>query len=179
MVDAAQRTDAMLRDLVEFVELYVSGTTPISRRKVDLKLLCERVIDSMQGSNPESSIVFTCGASVEGCWDPDRLAVLLSRLIENALEHGPARRPIRVTVAGSESSAVLEVASARPIIDAALLAHIFEPFVRGTCNPLDGDSGLGLGLFLAQAVARAHGGQINLTCDSVTGTTFRVTLPRA
>jgi signal transduction histidine kinase len=57
-----------------------------------------------------------------------------------------------------------------------MLPEIFEPF-RSTRPYARRGGGLGLGLFIANAIARAHGGGIEV--DSSGGaTTFRLTLPR-
>jgi signal transduction histidine kinase len=62
-----------------------------------------------------------------------------------------------------------------------VLPHVFDPFRRArTPNPADGaPAGLGLGLFIACEITRAHGGEIRVTSDAARGTTFVVTLPRA
>jgi signal transduction histidine kinase len=52
--------------------------------------------------------------------------------------------------------------------------HIFDPFRRGSRK----GNGLGLGLFIASEIARAHGGQITVTSTATDGTTFSLELPR-
>ena len=66
-----------------------------------------------------------------------------------------------------------------PRIDEALLGHIFDPLVRGNheSRPQGGDASLGLGLYIASQIARAHGGDIAVRSDE-TGTAFTVHLPR-
>jgi signal transduction histidine kinase len=56
---------------------------------------------------------------------------------------------------------------------------LFEPFRRtaGPAAPGSGGTGLGLGLFIAREIARAHGGEITMRSED-DGTTFEVTLPR-
>jgi signal transduction histidine kinase len=57
------------------------------------------------------------------------------------------------------------------------LEGIFEPFRRGASpGPLDGS--VGLGLYIAWHVARAHGGLIHVTSSAENGTTFRLILPK-
>ncbi|MBW1946074.1 MAG: sensor histidine kinase, partial [Deltaproteobacteria bacterium] len=55
------------------------------------------------------------------------------------------------------------------------LSHIFERFYRG--DPSRSQSGAGLGLSLAQAIARAHGGHIEVSSKPGQGSTFQITLP--
>ena len=66
--------------------------------------------------------------------------------------------------------------SNRGTIPSEILPRIFEPFRSGRHNTTRGD-GLGLGLFIAKAIARAHGGglEVNSANDE---TMFRLVLPR-
>jgi signal transduction histidine kinase len=58
-----------------------------------------------------------------------------------------------------------------------LLPGIFDPFRSRKVNQGRG-GGLGLGLFIAKAIASAHGGNIHVVSSSDAGTTFRLVLPR-
>jgi C4-dicarboxylate-specific signal transduction histidine kinase len=62
------------------------------------------------------------------------------------------------------------------VIPPDVVPHLFTPFQRGD-SPKAGD-GLGLGLFIAQQIARAHGGDITVASCASEGTLFRVELPR-
>ena len=62
-------------------------------------------------------------------------------------------------------------------ISEADLLHIFERFYR--CDQSRSEPGTGLGLSLARAIARAHGGDITVTSTVNQGSTFTITLPKA
>lgn len=178
LVEAIGRTDSALHDLIDFVLLNTQGTFRIARRRMDLKLLCERVIDTLQRAHPQHAFVLACGSKVEGDWDPDHVASLLSRLVLNAIERGSPQRVIRVAVQDFGDSAVLDVHNQGPTVDEVDLESLFEPFARSAERP-GGCGSLGLGLHLSREIARAHGGRLEAYCDGVAGTTLRVTLPRA
>jgi signal transduction histidine kinase len=74
--------------------------------------------------------------------------------------------------ASGGAAAVLRVRNAGEGIPASLLPHVFDRFVRG-----QGSTGLGLGLYLAREIARAHGGEVSADADPGGGTSFRVRLP--
>jgi signal transduction histidine kinase len=175
----ANRESAMLRDMLAFVQSAMWGRIRITRRRMDLRLLCERVLDAMQVNHPDRAIALASGSRVEGEWDPDQMATLLSRLLLNAAEHGAPNKKIVVRVAAVDASAVIEVASAGAGLDDEVMGRLFEPFNCGPSKRSDGVEGLGLGLYLANEVARAHSGRIDVSSDGATGTTFRVTMPRA
>jgi signal transduction histidine kinase len=72
----------------------------------------------------------------------------------------------------------VEVHNEGPPIPAELLPRIFEPFRRAT----DGGHptpGLGLGLFIVQQIAHAHGGRVEVRSTRADGTTFTLRLPRS
>jgi phosphoserine phosphatase RsbU/P len=177
IADSASRSAQMLADLVDFVQSELGGGIPIVKRAVDLRVVCERAVDAIQRSHPFQAVEFLRAPRVDGQWDPDRIETLLSRLVLNAFEHGSGGRGARVRVEAAPQHAVLEVWNAGPAIDEVLMRRMFEPFARGPFAKAE--SGLGLGLYLVRAIARAHGGRIEVKSDVREGTTFRAILPRA
>ena len=55
---------------------------------------------------------------------------------------------------------------------------IFEPFRRAVSGEPTPSSGLGLGLFIVQRIAQAHGGSVEVRSTEDAGTTFTLRLPR-
>jgi signal transduction histidine kinase len=177
---AARRQQRMLRDLLGFVQASMWGPIRVRRRRVDLSLLCERFFDAFQGRNPDCAIALVSGKRIEGQWDPDLVASLLSQLAVNAVEHGDAGKAVRVVVRALDDDAMIEITSAGPALGEEVVARLFEPFNCGPSELSDESERLGLGLFLANEIARAHSGRIDAWSDPAKATTtFRVTLPRA
>jgi signal transduction histidine kinase len=105
--------------------------------------------------------------------DTPRVARLLSNLIGNALTHGAADRP--VSIHGSTKDGLLElfVTNEGNPIPPAVMGRLFEPFFRGAAQP--NHLGLGLGLYIAAQIARAHGGKLDVTSTPAeTRFTFRM-----
>jgi sigma-B regulation protein RsbU (phosphoserine phosphatase) len=137
------------------------------------------VVDAIQRSRPFHTIELVRAPRIEGLWDPDRLGQLLSKLVCNAIEHGAGARGVSVRLEAAVDHAVLSVWNGGPAIDEVLARRMFEPFVRGPLAQADDRPGLGLGLYLVRAIARAHGGRIEVVSNAREGTTFRVILPRS
>ena len=106
--------------------------------------------------------------------DPERIARVLSNLLSNALSHGAPGRPVTVDVRSTDGKLVLSVHNEGPPIPAETRAHLFEPYTRGGAT--GARSGLGLGLYIVERIAHAHGGTIEVTSDE-TGTRFVLTMP--
>jgi len=86
---------------------------------------------------------------------------------------------VRVLVIGEEAEVRFEVRNSGPTIDPAVL-KIFDPLKRGLqqdSSP-DGEGSLGLGLFIAREIVKAHGGEISARREA-TETVFAVRLPRS
>jgi signal transduction histidine kinase len=175
--EAAERAEEMMRNVLDFVR-FTTGGVRIVPRRIELNRLCERVVDAIHTKYPDRSMLFTSDARVEGEWDPDRIATLVSHLVINAIEHGPPRPAIRIGLRASPEQAVFEVWSGGSI-DPGLSNRIFEPFARARSQGRGPSAGLGLGLFLAREIARAHGGALDVQSGKSDGATFRVTLPRS
>jgi heavy metal sensor kinase len=101
---------------------------------------------------------------------------MISNLLDNAIKYSPPGGMVEVTLsAEAAQSLVLSVHDTGTGISPDDLPHLFERFFRG--DPSRTQTGAGLGLSLAQAVARAHGGNIEVSSQPDRGSTFQVSLP--
>ncbi len=173
---AAAEADAFVVDLLNFVRAGVGGVVAV-RRSIDLKVVCERAVDAISARYPHRQMTFTSDRHVDGHWDPEGIESLLSKLVLNAILHGPPVPPVAISVRGLGEAAVIEVWNGGAIADPEVRAHLFEPFVSRA--RFGRRRRLGLGLYMAREIARAHGGSIEFQSDEQSGTTFRVTLPRS
>lgn len=106
--------------------------------------------------------------------DPQRLGQLLSNLLGNAVTHGAEAAPIRVEAGERDGALRLAVTNQGPSIPDEVRPSLFLPFSRGGGKA--GSQGLGLGLYIAAEIARAHGGRIDVVSGEG-GTTFTLTMP--
>jgi signal transduction histidine kinase len=105
--------------------------------------------------------------------DTPRLAQLFSNLVGNAITHGSPDKPIVARAATKDGIFELSVANAGRPIPAAVMAQLFQPFYRGTVKR--SLQGLGLGLFIASEIARAHKGTLEVSSTTAdTRFTFRM-----
>jgi len=93
--------------------------------------------------------------------DRERIAQLLSNLLGNALMHGEG--PVQIGVMSIGAGFEIAVANGGEPIPPSVMARIFEPFYRGAAG---GQQGLGIGLYIASEIARAHGGTLSVASDA-------------
>jgi two-component system sensor histidine kinase KdpD len=102
---------------------------------------------------------------------------LLANLLENALKYAPGNTPIEVGGEVAGETIRISVADHGPGIRAGDEEHVFDKFYRGRREGNVG--GAGLGLTICRAIARAHGGDVEVHNRGGTGgAVFIVTLPR-
>ncbi len=107
--------------------------------------------------------------------DPDRLARLVRNLVDNAARHAAGQ--VWVGVAAANGDAVLTVSDDGPGIPQDQRERVFERFVRLDEGRSRDAGGAGLGLAVARAVARSHGGDVAVTDARHGGATFELRLP--
>ena len=169
------RIQHIVGDLLDLSREREGAGIPIEPRPTDLRAVCRQIIDELEAIAQDRQITFDCDADGAGAWDEHRVVQAISNLVSNAVRHGMPGSPVRVRLTGNEQQVAVEVHN-RGAIPSELLPRIFEPFRSGRPNTSRGE-GLGLGLFIARAIARAHGG--GLEVDSADGATmFRFVLPR-
>ncbi|MCB0173074.1 MAG: HAMP domain-containing protein [Anaerolineae bacterium] len=107
--------------------------------------------------------------------DPDRLKQLLINLMTNAIKHTPFNGSITLSLYRDKEWVRVTVADTGRGIAPTALPHIFERFYQAQDS--ENQSGSGLGLSIAQWIAKAHGGEITVTSELGKGSTFTLWLP--
>jgi two-component system sensor histidine kinase KdpD len=108
--------------------------------------------------------------------DLNRIAEVLSQLLENAGKYSPPDTSIHITSEWRDSQLVTSVADHGPGIDDMEQAMIFEKFYRGR-NQRTTIQGTGMGLAIAKAIVELHGGKIGVTSQLGRGSVFYFSLP--
>ena len=165
-----------LIDDLRTLALSEAGTLTLHPEPTDPDLLVADVVRSFEPAAVAAGV--TLGTSIDGDLpitelDPVRIREVLSNLMANALNHTPAGG--RVTVVGGVDPGNwirLEVRDTGRGIDAELLPHVFDRFVKG-----DASRGSGLGLAIARQLVVAHDGDIEAESRPGEGTTVRFRLP--
>lgn len=171
------RMAALVDDVMDFTRGRMgSGIRLKLRPHENVDLALEQVVDEMRGMHPERAIRAAIPAGIALRCDPARLAQLLSNLLKNALVHGSAEAPIGVRVHHDAGRFALTVTNAGQDIAPEVIGQLFKPYWRAASRA--GSEGLGLGLYIVDQIARAHGGRIDVTSGGGS-TSFSFTLEHA
>jgi len=173
---SASRIQHIVADLLDLSRVREGEGISIALAHTDLSALCRQVLDELETTAQERQVRFECSADSTGLWDPNRIIQAIANLATNAVQHGMRGRPITVRITGDEDQVVVAVHN-DGAIPPELLPTIFDPFRSGGRTTGRGD-GLGLGMFIAKAIARAHNGTIEIDSTDIGGTTVRLVLPR-
>jgi signal transduction histidine kinase len=178
VLTSGDRMKRMIEQLLDFARVRQGRGIPLRVGPVNLGAVCRQALQELEDANPQARLVLRDEGDLSGTWDPDRLSQIVSNLVGNAVQHGAKDQPIDVDVDGTDSSTVrLSVRNAGAIRPEAL-PTLFEPYKRTAAHAaVPGKTGLGLGLFIAREIARAHGGDVSVRSTGER-TTFDVTLPR-
>ncbi len=108
--------------------------------------------------------------------DPDALRVALDALVENAVKHTRPPDVIEVRSHAHNGHVAIDVADEGCGVPAGVRGEIFQRFAHADSAVGAADRGLGLGLAIVDAIAKAHGGRCSLRATGE-GSTFTLDLP--
>jgi signal transduction histidine kinase len=176
----AQYMERMINDLLDVARTKLGGCLPMAPALTDASEICNRVLADMRALHSDRQFDVRASGDPLGIWDAGRLQQLFSNLVSNAVQHGDPNGAVTVSMEGDAESLVLSVHNEGEPIPDRMLERIFEPLVRGEqAGPAtNGKGNMGLGLYIASAVARAHHGSIEVQSSRHAGTTFKVSLPK-
>jgi hypothetical protein len=176
IMNSAQRMERMIGDLLDLTQTRLGGVLPLKRGPANLQQVCEEAMMEIRAGHPEALLRLRVSGDLRGEWDSDRLEQVVSNLVGNAIQHGNGT-PITLTGQEQGNWVTLTVHNEGPPIPPEVLPYIFEPLARGRAE--GASQSIGLGLFIARAIVSAHGGHIQVSSSTETGTTFTIGLPKA
>jgi sigma-B regulation protein RsbU (phosphoserine phosphatase) len=157
------RMNWLIEDIMDFARGRLGGGVVLQRTDTDpLESVLRQVVTEVEASAPERSTKANFELTLPVHCDHRRIGQLVANLLVNAVTHGAPDQPILFDATTASDCLNISVANGgRPIPDDAL-ERLFQPFTRG--DPLRRDQGLGI--FIAQQIAKAHGGKITMVSTS-------------
>jgi signal transduction histidine kinase len=164
MQNSVRRMAGLIDVVMDFAKARLGAGLGVQRHAVgSLDSVLKQVVDELQVASPDRVVQLALEITEPVNCDPERIAQLASNLISNALTHGSRGTPVRVSATTAAGMLEISVANGGEAIPAALQARLFLPFVRASVQP--NQQGLGLGLYIACEIARAHDGTLTVTSD--------------
>ncbi len=177
MLTATRRASRLVDDVLDFARGRLGNGIPLQRDEChDLHCTLTHIVSEMQSAHPARAIDADIAPLGSIHCDADRLAQLLSNLLANALAHGSTDGWVHVRAGIENGRLVVSVNNQGDPIPADRLTQLFKPYWREASST---QSGLGLGLYIAQEIAVSHGGHMQATSTAETGTTFTFSMPTA
>jgi heavy metal sensor kinase len=155
-----------------------SGVDMFSRGNVDLTDIVRQACELFAPTAEDKNVNFTCEVPdrIRLTGDTPMIQRMLSNLLDNAIKYTPSGGMVGIEVAEDQTQVLIAIKDTGIGISCSDLSRIFERFYR--CDQSRSLAGTGLGLSLARAIARAHGGNITVVSMPNQGSTFTVTLPK-
>ena len=161
MQNSISRMSGLIDNVLDFARGRLGGGISIEQAdRVPLRPVLEQVVAELTMANPGRRIEADLTGAMVRC-DEGRIGQLLSNLLANALTHGDPEAPIRVRSTTSEGLFEIAVTNAGEPIPEAVVKDLFKPFVRASARA--NLQGLGLGLYIASEIAKAHKGKLQVT----------------
>jgi signal transduction histidine kinase len=164
-------------DLLDLTRIESGRGLSMGPRPARVDAICADVAAEAESACRGSEVRVTGVGDPDVRWDPARVGQALSNLVVNALKHGTPDRPVTIAWDGTGDPVRVRVHNWGPPIRAELLEHLFEPLRQGGGAGTRA-CGVGLGLYIASEIARAHGGALEVRSDEASGTEFTLQLWR-
>jgi sigma-B regulation protein RsbU (phosphoserine phosphatase) len=175
MEGSIARGTALINDVLDLARARLGGGIAVAiDTRQPLAPVIEHVVAECRAGAPDKAIETEIDLQREVAIDRGRIGQLISNLVANAVTHGAPEQPIRLTASAREDLFEVSVANAGKPISKAAMARLFQPFFRGTVRK--NQQGLGLGLYIASEIAKAHGGTLTVTSTSAE-TRFTFAMP--
>lgn len=186
----AHNVDVLDRMVIEMLDLAEmgGGTFALMKTPVDLEATLGAIIRSMipdvQRAHLEVKLMLRNVSRLQLYADEPRLRWAIGHLLRNAIQYTPADGSIWIAAGLDDLNpdmVAIDIVDTGTGITTEDMPRIFERFYRGIARTAAGQRidprGLGQGLFIARAVAEAHGGTITAHSEAGQGASFSLTIP--
>lgn len=172
----AERLDTLINEFFEITRFNLSEV-PLAPQRMDLSLLLEQLLFEAQPQLAEKNLTAALHTPEQLPLraDPAGLSRVFDNLLRNAILYSWPDTEIDITATADDERATIRFTNQGDTIPPEKLSRLFEQFFRLDASRAT-SGGAGLGLAIARAITRQHGGDI--TAESANDrVTFTVTLP--
>ncbi|MEJ7807726.1 MAG: sensor histidine kinase [Telluria sp.] len=182
VLKSTQRVSEIVADLLDFSTSHLGGGIPVTTAAMDFRSECEALVNELTIFHPGRVLELEMHGDLHVQWDRARISQALSNLIANAVQHGSAKAPVRITITREKSDVLWVIQNEGAAISAARLKTMFDPVKTFAIKSASERSAsqthnLGLGLYITHEIVLAHGGKIRVTSTAANGTTFTLRIP--
>lgn len=175
IIEQANQLGRLVDDLL-LASLIDADRFDVQREPMDLVLEVQHVVEQLQGEEYNVQVDARVDELlVSG--DRQRLGQVFSNLLSNAVKYSPAGSDITVRIRSDDERAFVDVVDRGIGIPPEDIPQLFSRFFRAEGSERHA-RGLGLGLYIAHRIVRAHGGTLTVQSAVGEGSTFTITLPR-
>ena len=183
LLDANKHRESLQDDLGEMENIIselieaekLSQATPLARQVVDINELIKEVLAESFTDNGIEFIPLTETSFVN--IDPTRIKLLVKNLLKNAVQYSMQEHiEPRITIALSANKLIIKVIDKGVGMPAELVDRLTEPFYRLDQSRQRETGGFGLGLYLCQAIVKAHHGELLIDSKEGDGTSVTATI---
>jgi PAS domain S-box-containing protein len=174
-IDALNRTDRMIQDLLDVSRLNAGQLLAIAPGECNISQVVREVCEELTvtyGVNCQTEIP----PKLIGFWSCAELRRAIENLGSNAAKYGDTTRPITIRIIQLGEQIELQVHNFGNPISKEDQPHLFDSFLRSR-TATGKSKGWGLGLNLVKGVAEAHHGTVRVESSLKDGTTFSIILP--
>jgi two-component system, chemotaxis family, sensor kinase Cph1 len=167
--DTARRVEGSTRRMQSLIN-YILDVSRIrsglglglSRQLVSLRDVIESTVEQNRLAHPGVTISTRMPDDIGDAFvDPDRFSQALTNLISNARQHGDIAYPIELTARADASSQTVEISNHLRDKPTVSFDRLLDPFKSGSLNNANNRGGLGLGLYIANAIIKGHDAQLD------------------
>lgn len=170
----ARRAGRLVSDMLDLSR--IDAGLALESENVDVAAVLDGEVDRAAMLAPQITVRRTGLPTLTLQADATRLSQIVSNLLDNARRYTPPGGAITVDLRADEDAAEITITDTGPGIPAGERDRVFERLVRLDAGRARDHGGAGLGLAIARALARAHGGEL-VCLPHEGGAQFRLSLP--
>lgn len=177
----SERLAGLIDDILDLSRIE-SGRLKLEPRSCALREIVGRAVSALGRRAQEKAIRLAAEIPADlpdVMADQDRIAQVLSNLLDNALKYTESGGSVTVTAREQDGRVRVDVTDTGIGIDEKDLPRVFERFYRAAGRQPSERAGTGLGLSIVKHIVQAHNGQVFVRSTPGRGSTFSFTLPTA
>ena len=182
-VTALKKMDSQINKLTSLISNLLdatkiqSGKLMMKEEEYDLNELLNEIIDELQLTTPNHTMIKEIGELKKICGDKERIGQVITNLITNAIKYSPQSDKIVIKTEIIDESILFSVQDFGVGIANEKQDKVFEQFFRVSGEKERTFPGLGLGLYISSEIIKRQNGKIWLESAEGKGSTFYFSIP--